>query len=881
MKMKRLLAVLFTAVLLSLAAVLPAFAAETVASGTCNDDGTVTWTLTDDGVLTISGAGALGDQTNSSDDTDYLDYYDQIYSVVVEPGVTAIRANAFESCYYMQSVTLPEGLLSIGDEAFANCSSLKEVTIPASVIGVGQGAFAWCGSLTTVTVNGADTRLRGPLLGDADYGDEYETPTLTVQGYAGSRAQSYAAEQGYPFTALSGTAPEVSGEVVTVAEGTQGSSGYTMAWTVTSDGTLTFAPAEGEDAYHGAGFWESYRDGWGIYEPMLVTVVYDEGMYTYDLTTDMPYGMERLYLGSTATSGYRGSDMEHRWLESITVAEGNEDLWVEDGALYAKNSYDDTSELHLYARCAPATTLTVRADTSVIGLAAFACAKNLETIVLPEGLKTIETTAFAECTALKELTLPQSLTSLESNVFMGCTSLATMVIPESITTLENNLFYQCTGLKNVTLPSTVTKIPYYFFLGCTSLEQVVLPDTVTVIDREAFEGCTSLKTVNIPAGVTSIGSEAFNGCASLQNVTLPEGLTSLGASAFEGCASLTGMTVPAGITDLQGGTFSGCTALASVTLPDTLTSLGISEFQNCTSLEQIDLPAGVTSIGQQTFYGCTALKSLTLPEGVTTVAQQLCAYCTALESVTLPAGVTTIEYYAFQNCSSLQTIHLPQALTSIGRDAFAFCYSLESITVDEENTAYCAVDGVLFSKDQTTLVLYPAARPETAYTIPAQVTTLGRCAFQHLTHTSVLVVPLTVTNFGYNAIYACKYDWPLPYTPTLRHIFYEGTEAQWEEIEDTYLYGYPDETDAVQIPNVQLHYESTVVVIPGDADGSLEVTVADALALANHIAGKATLTGTAFTAVDLDENGRLDVTELAKLMNYITGKSSSLEMNAA
>ena len=126
------------------AVALPAAAAE-VASGT---SGNVSWTLTDDGTLTFSGEGAIGN------DQSWIEHMDLITSIVIEEGITTIGNYAFYECTGFESVTLPASLTTIGNYAFTNCSDLKSVTIPASVTKIGNSAFYRCTSLATVNYLG-------------------------------------------------------------------------------------------------------------------------------------------------------------------------------------------------------------------------------------------------------------------------------------------------------------------------------------------------------------------------------------------------------------------------------------------------------------------------------------------------------------------------------------------------------------------------------------------------------------------------------------------------------------------------------------------------------------------------------------------------------
>ena len=91
-------------------------------------------------------------------------------------------------------------------------------------------------------------------------------------------------------------------------------------------------------------------------------------------------------------------------------------------------------------------------------------------------------------------------------------------------------------------------------------------------------------------------------------------------------------------------------------------------------------------------------------------------------------SVTSIGNYAFFWCDSLTSISIPDSVTSIGYGAFEGCKSLTSIKASENNANYSSTDGVLFNKDQTTIVTYPGGKTG-AYTIPDSVTSIGNGVF--------------------------------------------------------------------------------------------------------------------------------------------------------
>lgn len=124
-----------------------AFAADTIASGTCGEH--TAWTLDSDGVLTVTGTGEMN-CFMMSPHAPWEEESDKIRSVVIEDGVTSIGKSAFPDCKNLTSVTLPDSLTVVGRYAFANCGALGDVILPDSVTSIGEHAFESCVSMKKI-----------------------------------------------------------------------------------------------------------------------------------------------------------------------------------------------------------------------------------------------------------------------------------------------------------------------------------------------------------------------------------------------------------------------------------------------------------------------------------------------------------------------------------------------------------------------------------------------------------------------------------------------------------------------------------------------------------------------------------------------------------
>ena len=185
--------------------------------------------------------------------------------------------------------------------------------------------------------------------------------------------------------------------------------------------------------------------------------------------------------------------------------------------------------------------------------------------------------------------------------------------------------------------------------------------------------------------------------------------------------------------------------------------------ENYSGLTTASIPASVTynsvtysvtSIGYAAFYNCSCLTSVTIPNSVTSIGSDAFYGCSSLTSLTIPNSVTSIGDWAFFGCSSLGSVTIPNSVTSIGVEAFVICRSLTSIDVASNNTNYSSIGGVLFNKDQTSLIQYPDGK-QGAYTIPNSVTSIGEAAFAFCTSLTSVTIPNSVTSIGTEAFRSC------------------------------------------------------------------------------------------------------------------------------
>ena len=196
-------------------------------------------------------------------------------------------------------------------------------------------------------------------------------------------------------------------------------------------------------------------------------------------------------------------------------------------------------------------------------------------------------------------------------------------------------------------------------------------------------------------------------------VTLPERVTEIGEGAFSGVEGLKKVIIPSTVKVIQKNAFSYNTEIEKVTIEDGVLSIGDSAFEKCSSLKEVIIPDSVIEIGPMAFRSCVNLEKVQLSNNITTIDDQTFGICNNLTTINMPDSLTSIKYSGFAYCTKLDNINLPASVTSIASNAFSDCISLYNLTIDEANRYYEVEDGIIYTKDNSTLImLAPMAERE-------------------------------------------------------------------------------------------------------------------------------------------------------------------------
>lgn len=414
--------------------------AETPTEGTCGE--ALTWTLSEEGVLTVSGTGAMED-FESYTDAPWYAHYESITAIVVEEGVTSIGNSAFSCCEALVSVTLPEGLLSIGSDAFSSCTGLESILLPQTLEEIGHYGFAWCEALSELVLPDS---LRS--IGDHCFTGCTGLTSLQIPpqvSHIGPGA----------FSRCSGLA------WLAVAEENEAFASDDTGALLTKDlTTLLCVPA---------GITERYVAAPGV------TAIGEFAFAGCMALTDIQLPDGVVSIGSSAFAGCEK-------LRTVTLPESLTSI-----------------ESYAFSQCKALITVAIPQGLTHLGSWAFECCFSLKSIQIPEGITAIADFTFYECTSLKDVTLPQTLTAIGTHGFYVCKSLKTVELPEGLTTISGWAFAECYALAEITIPSTVTAIGGQAFLYDTVLSSVEFLGPAPTIGEQAFGSVTA--TVRYPVNL--------------------------------------------------------------------------------------------------------------------------------------------------------------------------------------------------------------------------------------------------------------------------------------------------------------------------------------------------------------------------------------------
>ena len=635
----------------------------------------ITWTLSDDGTLTISG-------TDMPDygygDAPWYSQRDKIMNVVIENGVKNIGAFAFRDCSSLVSVNIPESVTSININAFCYCTSLTYIDIPNSVTFIGENAFSCCSSMFSVCIPNSVTSIEHEAFPSCS-----ALETIIVDNdnpKYDSRNNCNAVIETETNTMIAGCKNSIIPNSVTsiglcAFYGCSGLTDISIPESVINIGQMAFRLCTALTS---------------VSIPNSVVNIESEAFYGCSSLTSVNI--------PSSVANIEGNVFSYcPALESIIVENDNPNYDSRNNC----NAVIETETNSLIAGC---NKTIVPSTVTSIGSSAF-WGSSLTSVNIPNSVTDIGTLAFSSCYSLSSIYIPNSVTNIEASAFFDCSHLGSITVENgnpkydsrnncnAIIETESNTLIR--GCENTIIPSSITSIGDYAFYYCYGLTSITIPNSVTSIGSSAFSGTKWYNNqpdgliyaglviygykgvmpantkIDIKEGTKGIAGEAFMYCSSLSSVNIPNSVTNIGMNAFYGCSSLTSVNIPSSVASIREGTFHGCSSLTSISIPNSVTSIGAEAFSGCSSLTFVDLPNSVTSIETRTFDGCTSLTSFSIPYSVTNIGIQTFERCSSLSSLICNALIPpTVGSWVFHNTQYQSgTLYVPASAISAYKNA--------------------------------------------------------------------------------------------------------------------------------------------------------------------------------------------------------------------
>lgn len=572
----------------------------------------------ENGVYTVpSNISIIGEMCFGGDTT--------LKKIIIPASVEMIGSAAFTGCTSLEEVIIEDGVKTLGSHAFWGCTSLESIELPESITVVPAYAFAYCTSLERIT------------LGDKVTGIGHDA-----------------------FTYCSALEEIIAPSAIENIGG--------MAFLNCSSLTnVDFSKADRLDSI-GLGTFGNCISLRKVVLPESLTTVGQEVFYGCTALVDISIGGKLSSVGPNAfnyTPWYRENTEDY--------------LIVGDGVLIKCNvipKYIDLSGKGIKVIGGAAFFNDKAANGTADSLYGYKYADQLTSIVIPEGVTTIQTAAFYYCYALENIKLPSTLEVIESSAFetyianggIGATAKIDLTPCTKLTTIGASAFNGCGGTDEIFIPDTVeyvgsdafanTKAYSDFYDALVESEKsaykvvdgvllwsyipngettIEVPDGVRMIAGGACKGWDNAVVATSPNGLRPEWLTKYNITNVVTEIIIPEGVKVIGDNAFVNTKLVTEINIPSSVESIRDGAFNMSAGLTKITLPEGLISIGSSAFNACYALGSIELPSTIQYIGAGAFASCSSLKVLVVPKGTSLVDSEIFdSGCTALEQVYLP-----------------------------------------------------------------------------------------------------------------------------------------------------------------------------------------------------------------------------------------------------
>ena len=359
-------------------------------------------------------------------------------------------------------------------------------------------------------------------------------------------------------------------------------------------------------------------------------------------------------------------------------------------------------------------TTSIVVEKGITEIGGFSGFTILTDISFSESIKSIKSSAFQDCEKLEKIDLTKGMEEIGDWAFAGCVKLSNITLGENITKIGYNAFAGCSGLKKVMMNARLENEQQAFWKAGTEGIDVVYGKGITKIGSLFTK--STVRSIEIPEGVKTIGDSAFEDCEKLERIELPESMEQVGQYAFKGCRGVSHLKIksPNCIYDQSFGSFPGLGEKAdnlTVEFGEKVTEIP-RLIRMGGNVKHVKFDGEVEKIGDSVFDGWSNIEEIEIPESVKEIGDWAFVGCVKLSNIILGPNITTVGYGAFYGLTNLTTVTLPSKLKDIAGNAFANCKNLKEYIVSDENKDLSAKDGVLYGKDETELISYPAGKDD-------------------------------------------------------------------------------------------------------------------------------------------------------------------------
>lgn len=604
-------------------------------------------------------------------------------SVSVPEGMNILSEGVFASCASLTSVSLPSTMRSIGAHAFEN-TGLEQIEIPGSVVRIGSYVFSGS-AIKTIALPGKLSTLGENVFKGCDKLESITFPMTSEFYDSGMSVSSYMFDSSFPESLKSVT---VNGCYLGIV--------YTGSFTssehieeVVLDARVSIIEPSAFAKCYGLRF---------VSIPSSVSDVspsaFGECYHLYEISNDSDCEITSPYVIAYTTEETRAP----------VVTFGGFKFAKYNGQWYVIN----------YEK---GTTVKLPTDVEFNGerLEQYAIPNHLffdddvvETVVASVRVSGVGKQAFQSCEALKSVSFANNnrVISISESSFAYCSSLESVILPNSVKTIEKESFYLCTSLKNVEFPVALETVEERAFYECSNLSSAKLFGNVRFIGEESFYNCVKLYDVysicplSIEAGSSEYGYVARYAVAvhtdmeanpSVQ-VSVPKigefmcgGGQWLLISGYDGENIVLDTFVQDNQTvdsfRIAAGAFSDRFNVQSVTIGNAVKQIQERAFSNCPSLKSVDMSENSSLLKLETraFEYCSALRTVKFADTIKSIGDSAFTGCSSLEEAVLSTKLQKIGSYAFAGCERMISVTLGSLVDGIGENAFDRCENLYEV----------------------------------------------------------------------------------------------------------------------------------------------------------------------------------------------------------